>query len=185
MDGVARRARLTMLLRSRNDCLLIFTSKTERGLAPEIWLPRLAEKQGWSLAACDLKKTITGQPQLNVDRRLMHCSISHCIGLTVIAFHTEFSIGVDAELIDETRSDFDLLATYFPDVKPSIENSGNNDLFLTHWTKAEANLKAQGIGFLQSEISAPLDPSTKTMSWIEEHGKSRWRISQICLSPTS
>lgn len=181
MDGVARRARLTMVLRSRNDCFLIFTGKTERGLSPDIWLSRLAKKRGWSLAACDLKKTITGQPQLNVDGRLLHCSISHAVGLTVIACHTEFSIGVDAELIDETRSDFDLLATYFPDVKPSIIDSENNDLFLMHWTKAEAHLKAQGIGFLQSEISAPLDPLTSSMSWIEEHGKSRWRMSQTCL----
>ena len=181
MDGVTRRARLTMVLRSRNDCFLIFTDKMERGLSPEIWLPCLAEKQGWSLAACDLKKTITGQPQLNVDGRLLYCSISHAVGLTVIACHTEFSIGVDAELIDETRSDFDLLATYFPNVKLSLIDAENNDLFLMHWTKAEARLKAQGIGFLQSEIIAPPDPLTRTMSWIEEHGKSRWRISQTCI----
>ena len=154
-------------------------------MTPEIWLPRLAEKQGWSLAACDLKKTVTGQPHLKVDGRLLHCSISHAVGLTVIAIHPELSIGIDAELIDETRSDFDLLATYFPDVKPSVTDSKNNDLFLMHWTKTEATLKAQGSGFLQSEISPPLDPLAKTISWIEEHGKSRWRISQICLGSSS
>jgi len=43
-------------------------------------------------------------------------------------------------------------------------------------------LKAQGTGFLQPKISAPDYTTAKTISWIEEHGKSRWRISQICLS---
>jgi phosphopantetheinyl transferase len=174
-----------MLRLSRQNCALFFTGNTERGLPPEIWLPYLAEQQGWSLAACDLKKTPTGQPQLRVDGRLIHCSISHAVGLTVVAFHPEFLIGIDAELIDETRSDFDLLATYFPDVKPSVKGSENNDSFLAYWTKTEAHLKAQGVGFLQSEISAPFDPLTKSISWIEAHEKSRWRISQICLSPSS
>ena len=117
-----------MVLLSRNDCFLIFTSKTERGLTPEIWLPRLAEKQGWSLAACDLKKTVTGQPHLKVDGRLLHCSISHAVGLTVIAIHPELSIGIDAELIDETRSDFDLLdenRSHFKSARQRVFAVGN------------------------------------------------------------
>jgi len=170
-----------MLLRNRNDCFLFFTGKTDRGLAPDFWLPRLAEIYGWHPAACDLKKTITGQPKLMVNGSMIHCSVSHAVGLTVITFHTKFATGVDAELIDESRSDFDLLETYFPSVDPSTESGNNNDIFLKHWTKAEAYLKAQGTGFLQPKISAPDDTTAKTISWIEEHGESRWRISQIYL----
>jgi len=172
-----------MVLVSRNDSVLFFTGMTERGLAPELWLPHLAKEHGWLFAACDLKKTVTGQPQLKVEGRLLHCSISHAIGLTVVAFHPEYAIGVDAELIDENRSDAELLATYFPHIKPSPKGKEGNDLFLTHWTMTEAYLKAQGIGFSQSDMSLPNNPSGKTISWVEEHENNRWRISQICLGP--
>jgi phosphopantetheinyl transferase len=172
-----------MVLLGRNDCFLFFTGMPVRGLAAEIWLPHLAKKKAWPLADCDLKKTITGQPQLKVNGRLLRCSISHAIGLTVVALHPELAIGVDAELIDATRSDVELLATYFPCVKPSPKDEEGNDLFLTHWTMAEAYLKAQGIGFSQSDMSLTNNPSANTISWIEEYDNNRWRISQICLGP--
>jgi phosphopantetheinyl transferase len=170
-----------VIIQRRHNCDLLFTASADRGLHVDVWMPLIAEINSWPLSHCELHKAANGQPYFMIGGKRHFCSISHANGLTIVAHHANHLIGVDGELIDQKRTDLDLLTTYFPNVPTELPPQSDNDLFLCHWTQAEARLKALGVGFLDQQWNARSENVGRSISWIEEHNSQRWRISQICL----
>ena len=171
----------------RGHSWLYFTGATPRGLVAAAWLTPLARANGWNPEVCSLHKASSGQPSLLVGGRWHFASISHAVGLTVIAVHQTCPIGVDVEPIAEGRTDQDLHALYFPEAKPPmVAPQADNDAFLALWTAAEAWLKAHGRGVpdLDEAKNAMIIPGEGSRSWREERCSLGWRMSEVVLDPT-
>ncbi len=90
-----------------------------------------------------------GKPSLSDKHKKIHFNLSHCSGLSVLAFSAKSEIGVDVE---KTDPDFDfglITKTYFSIAENSYLNAEHEavcERFYTLWTRKEAFLKAIGAG---------------------------------------
>ena len=155
--------------------MLFFTGATERGAPVEIWLPLLANEHGWVARDCRVVKARNGQPALQVACSTLFCSISHAVGVTAVAVHARYPIGVDIEPISRDRDDADLAALFFPQAGAATAAQVDNDHFLTQWTAAEAWLKARGLG-VPSLAMAGVEAASRSRpcavdSWREEYDR--------------
>ena len=180
-------ARRPVLVR-RHDTFLFFTESAERGSPIDLVLPRLANELAgeYGLMTGDWRvvRAPTGQPILQASGIELFCSISHAVGLTAIAVHARCPIGVDVEPISRDRDDMDLLAQFFPHVCVARSPHADNDYFLTHWTAAEAWLKARGLGvaslaMAQTVAAAGSSPTDTVNSWRVEQGRQAWRVCEV------
>lgn len=90
-----------------------------------------------------------GKPSLSEKFKKIHFNLSHCSGISVLAFSAKSEIGIDIEKIDP-EFDFDLIAkAHFSQTENSFihEIQGEEPKrFYTLWTRKEAILKAVGMG---------------------------------------
>jgi phosphopantetheinyl transferase len=95
----------------------------------------------------------------------LHCSISHCPGLAVIALSTFGDVGVDAEVLDRTTATATSIATaYFQAHEAAAisaaPDGGRGRLFLHYWTRKEAVTKAMGVGLRLDLAEFSVDPNS-------------------------
>jgi 4'-phosphopantetheinyl transferase len=103
-------------------------------------------------------------------------NLSHSADLALYAFSTK-PVGIDVESIRDVPEALDIAATYFsqPELaeltKTSLEN--RPAVFLRHWVRHEALLKAQGVGL------ASVPPPWQT---VEAHEGGEWALVDIDVS---
>ncbi|MGE5424769.1 MAG: 4'-phosphopantetheinyl transferase family protein [Syntrophothermus sp.] len=104
-----------------------------------------------------VEKGFLGKPFLT-DFPEIHFNLSHCNGVSLIAFDLKNEIGVDVEEI-KPGFDWEPVAKrfYSPAENDLIRSSGENELYTFHrlWTRKEALVKSHGSGI--NEMNLRLD----------------------------
>lgn len=94
-----------------------------------------------------------GKPSLAENPKEIYFNLSHCSGLSALAFTVKSEIGIDIEKIDP-EFDFDLIAkAHFSDAENSFidhEPPESRKRFYTVWTRKESLLKAIGTGIAEN-----------------------------------